>query len=412
MDNKIKSICMFSNLFPPVVSGSSTQCNSLAQELVKQGKEVTVITSRVQTTSKKFERIDGVNIYRLPCIKLPKMEISLNFPWLNFTFLPRNLKLITKIIEKHNPDVLHLHNHMFDLAFSAVLMRRKFKIPLVVTIHTVIKHAQSYYNFFLIPIDKHLLKPLIINNTDLVISPDYNILTYVKESFGISNSMVVPYGISLMKPPSGEKIEYLRQKFHLKDKRIILSLGHVHKLRDRRDLVKAMPIVLKKIPDAVLLIVGSISTNIPFKAAKSLGIEDFVIFTGPMPHSEVGALLELADLEAHWLNQDSPDKTSLGIATMESMGFGKVAVTVANEDTYGSKILKNEKNIILIDPENPETLALKLIELLKSDKLRLKIGKNGQNTVEKYFTWDIILKKTMVAYENAICRYRINQDNN
>jgi len=405
MPPEIKSICMFSNLYPPIVSGSSTQSSALARELVMQGKEVAVITARVNRDTKIYENIDGVHVYRIPCIKLPKMEIALNFPWLNLTFIPGNMRRITEIIKKHKSDVLHLHNHMFDLAFSAVRIRKNLHIPMVVTIHTMIKHSQNIYNMLLYPADKIFLKNAVIKNADIVISPDYNILNYVRTAFRVSNNRVILYGIEIPKPPSRERVAELRRKFNLAGKQIILSVGHVHKIRDRKDLVESMPMVLKRISNAVLLIVGAVATDIPSKIAMRLGIEDSVIFTGPLPHSDVGALLSIADMEAHWLNQDSPDKTSLGVASLESMRSGKVTVSVANENTYGPDVLKNGENLILVEAGKIEKLAHIIISILSDLERQTKIGSQARKSIEKHFSWGKICSDTLSVYQEARLRY-------
>jgi len=83
-------ICTFSNLFPPVVSGSSTQSSALARELVRRGHSVTVITPHLDKSTARHEVVDGVEIYRLPCIRVPPTPLTLNFPWVNFTFTPAN----------------------------------------------------------------------------------------------------------------------------------------------------------------------------------------------------------------------------------------------------------------------------------------------------------------------------------
>ena len=309
------NICMFTNLFPPVVSGSSTQCSTLSRELVRRGNQVTVITARVAPESLEYEWVDGVHIYRLPSLRLPKLDIALNFPWLSYTFTPANLKRIQTILERHRPDVLHLHNHMFDLAFSAVVMHRRLKIPLVVTIHTMIKHAKSLYNLVLYPLDRLFLKNVVIKNADAVLCPDLNIVDYVHEAFQRPDAVLLPYGISETPKMNPELVEEIRQRYQLAGKRVILSLGHVHEIRNRKDLVEAMPAILKVFPNTVLLIVGVVATQTPVETARRLGIENSVIFAGHQPHAHIPALFELADLEAHWLTQDKPEKTSLGVAT-------------------------------------------------------------------------------------------------
>jgi len=96
-DSPHRTICMFSNLYPPVYSGSSTQCSQLARELSNRGHEVIVITAQLDKQTVPYEKIDGVHIYRLPAFHLPKMTVSLNFPWLNSTFVPGNTNKVNVI---------------------------------------------------------------------------------------------------------------------------------------------------------------------------------------------------------------------------------------------------------------------------------------------------------------------------
>lgn len=396
-------ICMFSNLFPPVVSGSSTQTASLARELVKRGHEVCVITAHVDDNSPKQEIIDDVHIYRLPAWRLPKMGIALNFPWLSFTFLPANQKRINDIIEKHQPDVLHVHNHMFDLAFSAVRMKYKFKLPLVLTLHTIIKHSNRVYNWVLFPIDKIMLRNLVIKHCNQVIHPDVNIEDYAKTAFSVGkNGTIIPYGINLPSNDIEDMSVQIIKKYNLEGKRILLSLGHLHDLRNRKDLVEALPSLLEEFPNLVLVVVGSISTDTPMKRAQELGVADSLILTGIVPHEEISAYLHIADLEAHWLNQDEPEKTSLGIASLEAMSSGTTILSAANPDTYGYGVLKHNQNIVLVEPNKPKELAQTIVGLLRDDTRRKHIGEQARKTIIEYFSWESICKKTIDVYTKCL----------
>jgi len=270
-------VCLFSNLYPPVVSGSSTHTASLSRELACRGCRIVVITARLAKDSREYEQVDGVEVYRLPASRMPKMPIWLNFPWLSYTFTPSNLRRIEEIINRHTPDVLHLHNHMFDLALSAVLMRKRTNKPLCITIHTVVRHARNLYNLLLYPADRLLLRYLVINEADALICPDANIKEYVRSAFGKSNVALIPYGISLPNTSEG-LVNGLRAKYHLNEKRVILSLGHVHQIRNRKSLIEALPSVRRVFPDTVLLIVGTVSDATPEVLARKLGVRESVIF--------------------------------------------------------------------------------------------------------------------------------------
>ncbi len=396
------SVCMFSNLYPPIVSGSSIQSSSLARELAQRKCEMVVITAKVVGDSKEYEKVDGVHVYRLPAIRLPKMSISLNFPWLTYTFTPRNLRRIRAIMDRHNPDVLHVHNHMFDLALSAVLMHRRTKRPLVITIHTVIKHARGLYNLLLYPADRVFLKRFVIDQADAVICPDCNAKDYVRNAFGRPDGALVPYGISLPEAPTDMVLDGLRAKHGLDGKRVILSLGHVHALRNRKDLIQALPDVLGVFPETVLLIVGTVADDSPAALARNLGVRESVIFAGHVPHSEVPAFLALADLEAHWLNQDAARNTSLGIASLEAMGAGKVVLSAANENGFGPGVLKNGENIVLVEPGNPGQLAQTVIGLLGDGAGCRVIGGRARQTIQEHFSWDSVCSRTLAVYREVL----------
>jgi glycosyltransferase involved in cell wall biosynthesis len=393
---------MFSNLYPPVATGSSTQTAQLARELARRGCRVVVITANVTGREKEHEEADGVHVYRLPALRLPRMALSLNFPWLSTTFSRANVRRVRSIVERHKPDVFHLHNHMFDLAFAAVLMRRQTRTPLVVTIHTVIKHARALYNAVLYPLDRGLLKHAVINRADAIISPDSTNADYVREAFGKTDIAIVPYGISLPEAPVNGMVDSLRAKFSLAGKRVILSLGHVHAIRNRKELIEALPLVHKEHPNTVLLIVGAVADEAPAEMARRLGLNDSVIFTGSVPHAEVPAFLALADMEAHWLNQDVPEKTALGIASLEAMWAGKVILTAANEDSFIPGVLRAGEHLVRVRPDDTPQLARTIVELLDDEERRSAIGARASRAVKEHFSWDGVCAKTLEVYGEAI----------
>jgi 1,2-diacylglycerol 3-alpha-glucosyltransferase len=395
------SICMFSNLFRPVVSGSATQSEALARQLVRLGHKPFVITARVQSDSREYEELDGVPIYRLPALRLPSMGIALNFPWLSWTFTPGNLRRIDELIRKHRPDVLHLHNHMFDLAFTAVRMKRRWQVPLLVTIHTMIRHVKPLYNLLLYPADRVFLRQAVIKRTDAVLCPDHNIKTYVEDAFPGCNAQVCPYGVDI--PPAADpvQVEELRRKHNLAGKRVILSLGHVHELRHRRELIRILPEIHQVFPNVVVLIVGAETIDSPRRLAQELKVSDAVIFAGHAPHELVPAYLALADLEMHLFYQDAIERTSLGIASMEAMGAGKAVVVAANQDTFGPGALRPGENVIFVDPTKPQEMTRTLVELLGNPDRCRRIGAAARRFVVDHLSWEVISAQTVDLYRAA-----------
>lgn len=393
------SIVLFSNLYPPVVSGSSMQTCALASALARQGCQVAVITTKLEKTAPDYEEFDGVHVYRLPCIRLPQADIALNFPWLNITFTPGNQRRIDEIVTRHKPDVLHLHNHMFDLGFSAVRAARRWKLPLALTIHTIIQHPVALYNLLLYPLDRGLMKQAVVRHADVIICPERTTWEYMQEGFRMGNLVLIPYGINTPPSPSAARVAEVRRKYNLPAGPIILSLGHLHEVRNRHDLVRAMPFIVQKYPHAVLVIAGSVGTPSTGALARQLNIEDSVIFTGAVPHDETLALLQMAALEAHWFQQkDNPQTRTLGIAALEAMGAGKTVLNTADENIYGEGILTDGKNYLQVRLNEPEEVADMIVALLDDPAECARVGKAARQTIEENFSWPSVVSRTMDTY--------------
>lgn len=404
-ESKLLSVCMFSNLYPPIVSGSSSHCSQLARELSLRGHRVAVITAHLDRSTPTYESDDGVSVFRLPAMRLPRLPIALNFPWLGITASPANLRRIRAILTGFGPDLLHAHNHMFDISFMAARVAHARGLPLVLTLHTVIAHSSQLYNALLTIADRHILRRIVVNRAASIIAPDVNIRDYARYRFG-RNSHIIPYGVRRPSIPENLSSEELRLRLGLEKARVILSIGHVHDIRNRHDLVRALPLVLKHLPNTYLVIVGDVMTQTTQALAEEVGVYDRIRFIGRIPHEQIGAYMSLADIEVHWLNQESVERTSCGIATLEAMAFGLPTITSANPDTYGKGVLRDGTNIIQVPRERPDVLAEKIILLLGDGEVCTNLGAEAEATIKKHFSWDKVCATTLDVYNGVVTDQR------
>jgi 1,2-diacylglycerol 3-alpha-glucosyltransferase len=402
MNNQRFRIAMLTNLFHPVATGSATQTQGLAKALSELGHQIVIITPHLDPSSSKHEVIDGFEVYRIPTLRLPRMSIALNFPWLNWTFWPANLRRIESILKSHDIDILHIHNHMFDLAFSAIILKYRLNLPVVLTIHTVIKHNIRAFNLFLYPADRFFLRHAVVRHSNAVICPDVNIQDYLLDAFGRHDGSIIPYGISLPPHPGIEIEKDIVARFNLEGRRIILSLGHVHALRNRLDLIRAMVEVRIRFPEVLLLIVGNVADQRPVNLVKQLDLEDIVVFTGEQPHANVSVYHALAELEAMWFDQADRGKNPLGIACMEAMLAGKPVLTVSNVDTFGIGVLVNWRDVIILTSGEYKELAKIIIDLLEHPDKSQWIGSMAKSLASQRFAWSKIAAQTLAIYHSLV----------
>lgn len=398
------TICMMSNLYPPTMSGSSNQLQELSRQLVERGHKVVVITAKLDKSLPDFEVSQGVRVYRIPAIRVPEMGISLNFPWINWVTWPKNIRRIERIIREENAALVHVHNHMFDLALIGAYFRKKLSLPTIVSVHTPITHNNWLYNQLLVTAERLILKPYVIERADVLLGADNNILKYTTQRFNRTDTVIVPYGIRLVEDPPPQLTHEITEKFGLSGKRVILSVGHLHEIRNRLDLISAMPSILAEFANAVLVVVGAVSDPRAARLAQQLGISEKVIFTGVQNHESVAAFLKLAECEAHWFTTERPAvDSSPGIATFEAMLLGVTALTVANADAYEPGVIADGKTLILVKPGDVAGISAKIIGLFRDPELAKAIGRSARRVAIDNFSWPIVAGKISVLYQK-LCK--------
>jgi len=146
-------------------------------------------------------------------------------------------------------------------------------------------------------------------------------------------------------------------------------------------VISALPEVMKVIPDVFYVIVGGGDLQLGLeKLARKLPVRDRVIFVGSLQPDRLKAYYSRADVFVMPSRQEG-----FGIVFLEAMSFGK---PVIGGTSGGSpEIVRDGITGFLVNPDDPETLTARLIQLLQDEALRIKMGAAGQQRVEENFTF-------------------------
>jgi len=140
-------------------------------------------------------------------------------------------------------------------------------------------------------------------------------------------------------------------------------------------------------PNFKLLIFGTGPLEMKLKKlAKDLNINEKIEWRGFISYGKVPQALSEIDIFIYpsW-------HEGFGRSIMEAMAMGKAVV--ATRVGGIPDLINNGENGFLVEPHNPEMLALKIKELIKNKDLREKFGKSGREWVSKNFEWNDGIKK-------------------
>ena len=392
-------ILLISNWFPPIISGSSYYTKSLAQALEARGHDVVVVTLDWGTSAALEEELP-FPIYRLPVVRSPKLPVFYNLERMGFAFTPGNGRRLKELVEKHRSQLLHCVNHIFDTSFLAVHVARTTKIPVVGSITTPVQHQNPWVQRLYHLGDRLLLGRWGVSQWDGIVSLDQTVHEYVGRVYGREaqeRSVVIPFGVRLELQSDYQNASLERAK-----RPQILMVGHIHPFRNPSQLIRAMPHILAAVPDTRLVLAGRVDLQEPVRTARELGLSDKqVTFLGETPHSKAVELMKSSHVFATWVTGPYP---SLGTAPLEAMLCGTPVVSDLPENLFGEGLLKEGENIVLVDSENPKSIAQDIVGLLRDEARRQKIGASGRRFVLKHLSWSRIAETMEGFYETILKR--------
>lgn len=389
-------VLIVSNWFPPIASGSSFYAMSLAKTLTELGHKVCVVTidwklPDCEDASLPFQ------VHRLPVMRLPKLPVFYNIELIGRTFTSKNRYSLSKIIQDFKPDILHHVNHIFDMVYLTNWAGKKFQIPVVGSITTIVQHETPLVQAVMSLADKITLGVPGVQRWDGIISLDKNAHDYVTRIYGSGcsrRSQIIPFSIPL------KSHTVYSNHLPLPPCPQILYAGHIHPFRNPSRLVEAMPLVLERFPEARLVMVGRAFLQEPIEIAKRLGLTpDQVHFLGEISHEELITLYKQSYVFAAWMTGRFK---SLGTAPMEAMLCEVPVVTDIPEDLFGQARLVNGQNIVLVNSLNPKSIASGIIKILENEKLRQTVGANGRNFVLENLSWNAIAKQVVIFYQKVL----------
>lgn len=208
---------------------------------------------------------------------------------------------------------------------------------------------------------------------------------------------IIYFGIDIEKFKPFPKDENLKEKLNIFSSPVIISLRSLTPGYDLETLIRAIPIVLKEMPDAKFIIAGKGEEENYLKdLAESLRILENIEFVGKIPHHDLPKYLILADIYVSTSLSDG----GLAVSTAEAMACGLPVVITDSGDN--KKWVKNGENGFITPLKNPKVLSEKIIYLLKNENLRKKMGKLNREIIKEKYNYYKEMDKVENIYKNLI----------
>lgn len=197
----------------------------------------------------------------------------------------------------------------------------------------------------------------------------------------------------------------VRARLGLGDAPLAVYTGHIT-LGDDLDLaLVAWSQVVKHIPNARLLIVGTGEGLARLRAlAAALELDDAVLFTGWVEHEAVPSLLRAADVAIYPYRDSLINRAKCSIKILEYMAMGKAIVT--SRVGQNLEYIEHGKSGLLVTPGSADEFANGVIALLRDRALAERMGREAYRRINDLFTWERRIVDVERAYQVAGARPR------
>ena len=342
----------------------------LANALSKKEMVMLILPNKV--SKEVLDNIDE-NV-KLHLLKSPK---HMYYPTILFTIFE-----IIKQIKTFDPNVIH-----FQVSGPVLCLVFPFlkEYPLVGTFHDVKLHLgeERLSNRILYNHGRKYMDQIIVHGEKL------------------KEQMIKEYKIPEKKVhviPIGEHEVAPFKKYERKDLKedgnLIMFFGRIREYKGLEYLIKAEPLITKKMPDTKIVIAG---TGENFKKYEKIMInrDNFIVHNYRIPYEEGAELFQRCSVVV----LPYIDASQSGVIST-AYGFKKPVVVT----DVGSvpEIVDDGITGFIVPPRNPEALAEAIVKLLKDEDLRKQMGENAYKKMKEELSWDKIAEKTIRVYKKAI----------
>jgi glycosyltransferase involved in cell wall biosynthesis len=358
----MSKILVFSLAYFPFVGGAEVALREIMKRL-KHKYEFEVVTARMGFLPSR-EKIDGIQVRR----------VGVGIAWIDkwLVFLPACILY----------GLFHKADLVFGLLENQAAIAARF-VSWVKGVRCVINlqsgDSEEYIYRKLGPFG--FLYDLVYGGrAEYVVLSEYLRQRAIRHGVPSDRITVIPNGVDLDTFTCKGIRRTERRKSVITVSRLTLKNGV-------DDIVKALPLVKKSFPDAVLTVCGVGEDELKLRnLIQKLGVSESVRFVGLLRHK---------DLPKYLCNADVFVRPSL------SEGFGNsfVEALACGVPIIGTKVggipdfLVDRKTGLFCKVRDSEDLAEKIKLLLGNRKLGRTIVKNGQRMIKRKYEWSIIARQ-------------------
>ncbi|HEX2234614.1 MAG TPA: glycosyltransferase family 4 protein, partial [Thermoleophilaceae bacterium] len=290
-----------------------------------------------------------------------------------------------------------VHGHDWLVASAGDHLAKRFRCPLVVTIHAteygrhqgwVDEHPQSYI---------HGVEHWMANRAERVITCSAYMREHVSDIYGLDEARisVIPNGIDPSELVPVDDLGALRSRFAKPDERLVLLVGRLVYEKGFQLALEALPRLIERLGDVRFIVAGSGTAEQELREqARRLGLDEHGTFLGWIGDDVLHSLYRIADLTVVPSIYEP-----FGLVALEAMASGCPCLVA---DTGGLReVVPSEDVGLRFRSRDPSSLGAMAERLLTDEELRDRLVAEASEHVLT-FDWADVARQVGGVYEEVV----------
>jgi glycogen(starch) synthase len=300
-----------------------------------------------------------------------------------------------RVVAWWRPDLIHLH--VFWLWDIARRLREATGVPIVYTVHSLDLAEYELGNGPPDCLAQWNVQQAVLAGADLIVAPSRSEMELVAGYCPAVADRVIVAGHGVDDLPSRAE----RGGSDTEGGATVLFVGRFVDRKGIRELLDAIPTILKRAPFARFVLVGG-----------NRGVTPEEMESWWLP-PQLGFFRDRIRL-AGWLSQEETEQCydaseilvvpswyePFGMVVLEGMLHG-MAIAASSVGGPG-EILEHERTGLLFPPRDPDALAAALTRLLQDSVLRRRLAQAAAEEVRRRWLWPEVIGRVRVAYAQAV----------
>jgi glycosyltransferase involved in cell wall biosynthesis len=227
------------------------------------------------------------------------------------------------------------------------------------------------------------------------------------QGFGVDPDRVfyLPNGLDSAwhtpRPLPTEQVQAVRARLGVAQAPLGMYVAHLARGSDLDLALRAWPLVLRSVPEARLVVLGGGEGRPLLEAlAAELGLQDRVIFVGPVPQEEVPVWLAAADVTINPYRDSLVNRAKCAGKLIDYMAAAKPVVAAA----LGQNVEYLEEGVsgVLTEPGDVRDLAQGIVRVLADPAWAAQLGRAARARLWDAFDWNVMVEVLEEVYRVAV----------